>query len=445
MVYNTLDHFNFLLIRLFLSTDKKIKIDYNIKMLNACRYNNLDEVKQLFNLEIANTCLYYAVEYNKIDIIEYALNNGANINCNFIDCSKIIINAVDVALLHNNIHLVDYLINKGAIINEKDQLIKACRDGFIDVVKYLVEKCKFNVNKRYNFMLSDSSYPLTEAILNGHFNIVKYLIEYGADITIKCKSANLLMLSCTCKLNIEIINYLLKIFDVNCKDEQGNTAIHYAVCANKLDILDHLVLNDGDVDSVNNNNQNILIMAQSLEAYKYMRYLGLDYIKDIDGITPLTQYIQSYDFDIATYIISKYPKEIVNDTCKNGYNALTYLLQCRLEDFENPETQEELWFNLFVYLYENTENKTTKSGYTPLMLAAKHYHLNAVKYILERVDIDEINKKNIRDNTALTEAMIGYKTDKKLSQFDKNMQQHKKEHIIDMLSQHAADTPLSSY
>ncbi|OUM61687.1 hypothetical protein PIROE2DRAFT_26240, partial [Piromyces sp. E2] len=52
----------------------------------------------------------------------------------------------------------------------------ACKNGHIDVVKYLVEQGANIHQENYNY-----DTPLYIACKNGHEDIVKYLVEQGAD------------------------------------------------------------------------------------------------------------------------------------------------------------------------------------------------------------------------------------------------------------------------
>lgn len=56
-------------------------------------------------------------------------------------------------------------------------LSMACSIGYLKIVKFLVEECNADVN-------GNQGRPLFRAIFKRHFQIVKYLIEKGADVGI---------------------------------------------------------------------------------------------------------------------------------------------------------------------------------------------------------------------------------------------------------------------
>jgi len=81
----------------------------------------------------------------------------------------------------------------------------ACKNGNLNIVKYLIAHGQ-NANKIYRF--SDTP-PLLLAYEFGHEEIVKYLIEYGADINIRNnRGQTLLILACKNE-NEDMIDYLI--------------------------------------------------------------------------------------------------------------------------------------------------------------------------------------------------------------------------------------------
>ena len=71
----------------------------------------------------------------------------------------------------------------------------ACQNGHIEIVKYLVEHGA-DINKRNN----DGWSPLLIVCFNGHIEIVKYLMEHGADIKDKDRVVDYLLIYTISKL-----------------------------------------------------------------------------------------------------------------------------------------------------------------------------------------------------------------------------------------------------
>jgi len=105
----------------------------------------------------------------------------------------------------------------GETIDGAPPLWCAAAAGHLDIVKYLIGKAAF-VN---NTTLTNST-PLRAACFDGHFEIVRYLVDNNADIEIANRHGHTcLMISCY-KGHVNIVNFLLeKGADVNRKSVKG--------------------------------------------------------------------------------------------------------------------------------------------------------------------------------------------------------------------------------
>nr|XP_033811194.1 protein fem-1 homolog A [Geotrypetes seraphini] len=154
-------------------------------------------------------------------------------------------------------------------------LLIAARYGHLEVVEYLLEHCRVNVEvggsvnfdgetiegapplwaasaaghllvvcsllqhgASVNNTTLTNSTPLRAACFDGHLEIVKYLIEHRADLEVANRHGHTcLMISCY-KGHRDIAQYLLeKGADVNRKSIKGNTALHDCAESGSLEIL----------------------------------------------------------------------------------------------------------------------------------------------------------------------------------------------------------------
>lgn len=89
---------------------------------------------------------------------------------------------MDIAFRNNNRKLIDMLFEKGADVNQRclktgrTLLYRACITGFVDLVKYLIQR-NCNINAR----AYDGSTPFDAARACGHWQIAALLAERGAE------------------------------------------------------------------------------------------------------------------------------------------------------------------------------------------------------------------------------------------------------------------------
>lgn len=155
-----LDHIMILLTKK-LSNKQKAHL-YN----GALRNNQLDIIKflvsQKWNINF-NFMLEDAVSLRYLDIVKYALENGADIH----DRDDLTLRH---ALAKGYLNIAKYLIENGA--NSDYVLRVASEKGRLDIVKYLIENGA-NIHTLNNA-------PVELAYANGHIDIVDYLVSQGA-------------------------------------------------------------------------------------------------------------------------------------------------------------------------------------------------------------------------------------------------------------------------
>ena len=273
----------------------------------------------------------------------------------------------------------------------------ACSKGYLEVVRYLHEKC-----------ICYSSQVLESARSNGHLHIVHFLLKYCkctipddmSDIHVACivgdeeKVASLAsggdaMLSKTDRYGMNSLHYasckpkiLTMIIAVitkettalfNTKDRiLGNTPLHYAVLAGCTESVSLLLRAPGcDINLVNTKRETPLHLACRQSDIKILEML----VEDMEYFQKLTQQpcdldIQDDNGDTALHIAA----------CSEWNSAEK--IQCLLEcDRCDP-------------------NIINIQGYTPLHTATEHNQLDSVRRLLNSTKCNP-NIQNIHDNTAL--------------------------------------------
>lgn len=85
-------------------------------------------------------------------------------------------------------------------------LWSAAAAGFFEVVKYLVLDCSANVNG----VTSTNSTPLRAACYDGRMQIVRFLVENGADLEIANRHGHTSLMIACYRGHIQIVKYLLE-------------------------------------------------------------------------------------------------------------------------------------------------------------------------------------------------------------------------------------------
>ena len=260
----------------------------------------------------------------------------------------------------------------GKIVDTKDAegstpLHKASRKGHLDVVKFLIENGA-NVNAQTTF--GGNMVPLHWASGKGHLNVVKLLVENGANVDAQTTS----------------------------KYKGNMTPLHWASEGGHLNVAKFLIKNGAKIDAKNSENKILLHLASmenDLDQVKFLIKNGAKIdAKDEEGVTPLHMASERGHLNVAKFLI------------KNGanVNAQTIYGGTPLHFASNGKR-----LNVVKFLIENGANvnaQTTrhskssrmilyyKNGKTPLHMASGQGCLSVVKFLIKngaKVNIQTIS------------------------------------------------------
>ena len=183
------------------------------------------------------------------------------------------------------------------------------KDSFIE--NQLKEK--INEEKRKNRNLTN----LKKIYSNGYHD---YKDDEGNNVLhINCKSSD-----------YKAVKFLLTLKDINinAKNKYGNTALHFAVMKNNIDIAKHLLSNGAKVDDKDNLKRTPLFFACTVGNFLMIEMLvdnGADVkIRDIHGVSLLHLASKVGNTFIAEYLITKGVSAKIKD--KYGKSPLDYVL-----------------------------------------------------------------------------------------------------------------------
>jgi|GEM_PF-5641522 len=189
---------------------------------------------------------------------------------------------------------------------------------------------------KYNIDLNDTSKSLDNfppyLIFASRFSnaeIVKFLLENGADINATDDKTSNALVNAIYENKIEVARVLLENgIDINYQDSDGFTPLMYACQNNNLETIKFLLENGADVSKANPEGFNPLMIAASNGYYDLFKLLlenGADYKitynPKISDINILDFAIQGSNLDLVKYTIEKLNFD-VNRKDKGGYNPI---------------------------------------------------------------------------------------------------------------------------
>lgn len=197
---------------------------------------------------MSRTALMLAVIDNRIEAVELLLNNGADQNTRCIHKFSIFTRCVK----EKHLELMKMLVARGVDVNERDgdkdtALITAARDGHLDIATGLIQAGADiqAVNYRGRSALIDAS-------LRGHIPCIQLLMSHGADIHRQDSEGFTAFMLAAYFGRLEATVYLLSQgADPDVKGKDGETAIMLAAESGRKSVVDFLLEQGQDPDQLN--------------------------------------------------------------------------------------------------------------------------------------------------------------------------------------------------
>ncbi|MBC8276917.1 MAG: ankyrin repeat domain-containing protein [FCB group bacterium] len=255
-----------------------------------------------------NSALHGAARNGRDDVVSYLLTKGVPVDGKNTDGST----SLQLAAINGRLGCAELLAAAGAEIDARDNenttpLHVACQNGRLDVVMfletmgadvfvqddngmsalhwaaynnrldvaaYLIDEKKFDINVLKVGIRGSHSTPMHGAAAYGHPEMVKYLIDKGADVNIANDFGFTPILGAASGGKVECMQYLVEAgADINMKLPQGESLIHLAAQSGNLDMVKMLVDNGADINQRTDYGRIPLINAlysEQLEAIKYL-------------------------------------------------------------------------------------------------------------------------------------------------------------------------------
>ena len=287
------------------------------------------------------TAVHHAVNSNAYQCLRYLTENGADVNARTYDGRTPLM----IATARGHIKIAMYLIDHGAEVHDRRAALhNALHCSCTDPSSCEILSCMIENGGDFKAKTFGNRTPLMTAAEKGQIKVVTYLIERGVRST-----------------SITTSDY------VNLRDDNGQTALHHAVqCFDPIscEILSCLIEHGGDVNCSTYKNRH----------------------------TPLMIAAQTGQMKLVTFLIEHGANLDRRD--KDDQTALHYAV-----------CGSDVSCKILSYLIENGAevNAFARRDNTPLMLACKYGHLNAVSSLIEHGA--KVNLQDAIGNTAVHYAL----------------------------------------
>ena len=173
---------------------------------------------------------------------------------------------------HIPLSLLPRDVNDAANVDGMTVLHFAVQNGDTEVVKFLVEHGADI--KAQDTVLSRSAIHF--AAENGNLDCVKYLAEHGADLEDRDVYGATALHYAAKSNKLDVVKYLVsRKMDYTAKDVRGWSAMHYAACGGSIDVVKYLLAKGLNINEQNKSGRTPLFFAgQNHELRKFMLSKG---------------------------------------------------------------------------------------------------------------------------------------------------------------------------
>ncbi|KAH8804075.1 ankyrin repeat-containing domain protein [Flagelloscypha sp. PMI_526] len=303
------------------------------------------------------------------------------------------------------------LISCGAQVNAISHmsvaLSEAVKCNNHELVRYLVER-----GANVNIIGSCHGTPLYAAAEERSLDSVQYLVEQGAGVNFTCGGFGTALEAAARRRSLPIVQYLIEQgADANLTDGKHGTALQSAACARSLEMVHYLVGHGADVNAIEATYGNALkgaICGRSIGVIQYLVDKGAD-VNAFGGTndSPLQVAAGVRSLEIVQYLVEKGAS--VNTTRGEFGSALQAAI-C----YRPPETMDYrgmvAWdsrLDIVRYLVQHGADTNAIGGKygTALQAAAYRQSLDVVRYLVGQGA--KINTTGGRYGCALNAAVSG--------------------------------------
>ena len=370
----------------YLDKDIVIKIYQRFHESEICKYMIVKNVI----IPKENDLLHLASEQGNLDFVKYLLNKGFDIN----SFSSDLRTPLSYAVIANKINVVNYLISQGAdvnLYNIRSPLHKAIENDNIRMVQCLLDN-RANIEA----IDCDRNTPLMVAIKEKKREIVNLLIERNANVNAVNKNKNVLITA------IQYFDFLIveRLIEAGA-DVNANNSLFYAVKKVNSSLTKLLLDHGANPNIVDDFNKSPLYYSVEYDIFKTFQYL-IEYGSILD--------LQDKDIifsGLKKHVFIKYFLEHgldVNIKSNTNYSLLYHafeignllIIKTLLEHGANlnEEIEEQSYMFYAIKLLNNElvsfliekgfdVNQRDRDGNTPLIYLLKQSNIHKNNYMIQ--------------------------------------------------------------
>ncbi len=281
------------------------RLNFISLIFESIECNDRDTIKFLIDTgadldahnEKGNTPLIYAIRCNNFPIVEFLLDNGANPNFKNAQDKTPLMICVEIG----NQEMIKTLLDNGADINIKNEK----SENVLTIAQTTGKSDVLNLLLNYSPQIVREAGTITErTAVNGSIDVKEVLLEAIKKNELDLESEIFYAVE---NSNIPIIKLLLKkgLFNVNSKNNAGNTLLVFAAKFGNADLIKYFIENGADPNSTNENGDTAIIVAAfygKLDIVKALATYSDLKFKNIKNKTALDYAIEKGHSEIAKYV-----------------------------------------------------------------------------------------------------------------------------------------------
>ncbi|KAJ3660298.1 hypothetical protein Zmor_004753 [Zophobas morio] len=342
---------------------------------DVCKHFTVEELKnfwyvvKIVTAENAETPLWLASQKGNLNIVEYFVRSGVEINC----ADNYGWTPLFVASRNGHEEVVEYLATVGAEINCADNdgwtpLHLASFKGHGKLVEYLA-----TVGAEINGTIKNGTTPLHLASQDGHEKLVEYLATVGAEINRVDDNGLTPLHSASQNGHEKVVEYLVSVgAEINRADNKGWTPIYVASQQGHQNVVEYLATVGAEINSAMNDGWTPLHAASFNGHEKLVEYLttaGAEINRATDdGWTPLKIASENGHQKVVEYLTTVGAD--INRTGNEGWTPLHVASQ------KGHQKVVEYLTTVGAEL-----NRVETDGWTPLYVASFNGHEKVVEYL----------------------------------------------------------------